>query len=118
MINSLNIGVPVWYTPVSEREVVGAPLRFKIKPLDGLQYLEVSSDSKADDEGNFLLTGSAYKLVAMYGIVSWENFYDNSGAEIVFSKDKIKLIPVTVLMELVSEILRASSLNGEQQKNS
>jgi hypothetical protein len=117
MIKSLNIGASFNYIPISEREDA-QPLTFKLKPLDGLQYLEISSDSKTDAEGNMYLTGSAYKLAAMYGIVTWNNFYDANGAEVKFSRNNIKSIPVNTLYELVGEILRASSLDGEQQKNS
>ncbi len=106
-INNLS---PDWFTPDSEKDET-MPTRFKIKPLDGEQYMSVMLETKTDPDGNLSLSSAGMNMALKYGLVGWENF------DTPFSKANFGKIPAIVLISIASEIVNRSTLGGEQEKN-
>lgn len=108
-ITALTGLAPEWYTPLQpEGDRV---TRFKLKPLNGLQNLEVSSEIGSGR------VGEAQKLALKYGLIDWENLDDENGRAISFSFDKIQLLPVDVLSDISVRIIRGSRLDENASKN-
>lgn len=101
--------VAEWYTPNqpdSERVT-----RFKLRPLNGLQNLEISAEIGAHR------VGEAQKLALRYGLVDWENLDDEHGRPVPFGLDKLVQLPVDVLSDLAIRIIRGSRLDDDARKN-
>jgi len=99
---------------ISEQEFVSEldekednPTRWKIKRLDGVQYIEVCRAGAVD-----------YNLAIMYGLVGWENFNDFDGNPVKYSAANIKRIPPLYLQDIGFEIMLKSELKGDARKNS
>lgn len=101
--------VPYWFTPTQEES--DSPTRFKLKPLDGFERLEVSAEVGARR------VASAQKLAVMYGLVDWENLQDQSGNQIKFSRENFRLLPVGVIAEIAVQVITSAKLSDEQKKN-
>jgi len=93
------------------------PTRFKLKPLDGQQYMGVMAEGNIDDDGMMSFSESTMKKTLKYGLIGWDNFTDAESKAIKFSRLNFGRLPVGVLTELFSEIIRMSSLNEEDSKN-
>lgn len=117
-IKATSVIKPDWYTPEDEKEEE-SPTRFKLKPLDGIQYMDVMSEVAKNLDGDIQITGRGLKLVVKWGVVGWENFVDpDTGKEIKYSPHNMQRVPPLVLSELVSEILERSEIGEDQTKNS
>lgn len=100
-----------WFTPEAEADNE-TPTRFKLKPLDGQQYMAVMLETKADEDGNLSLSSAGMNLALKHGLVGWENLGD-----VPFSKNSFGRIPALELIGIASEIVRRSTLAEEQVKN-
>lgn len=107
-----------WYTPEQDGDDAGKT-RFKIKPLDGLQYYELQTITRivqVDKVGNMLPNIEAVRLSLNYGLVDWENLNDANGEPIAYSADNVGLLPSDVLYALANEIAARSALSEDQKK--
>ena len=93
------------------------PTSFSLKPLNGMQYMEVIAELKTNGDGEASLTGEGLKLAIKYGLVGWKNFCDEDGANLKFNKLSVTFIPPTILAELASEIISRSEVGAEERKN-
>lgn len=100
---------PYWFTPTQEESET--PTRFKLKPLDGFETLEVSAEVGARR------VAAAQKLAVKYGLVDWENFCDESGNNIKFSRENFRLLPVGAIAEIAVQVINGATLDKEQKKN-
>lgn len=108
------------YVPLSEQdsEVDANELTsFDLKPLNGLEYMEVISELKTDSEGVSRLSGEGLKKSIRYGLVGWDNFNDEQGRKVKFNKFNVSKVPPLVLAELASEIINVSETGNEERKN-
>lgn len=101
--------VPEWFTPAQPES--DRPTRVKIRPLTGLENLEVS----AEIGGGRI--GDAQKIALRFGVVDWENVDDERGNPLPFSLENLKLLPVNVLSEIAIRIIRGSKMDDEKAKN-
>ena len=116
MLQAKNMS-PDWYTPESEEDEE-KPSKFKIKPLNGEQFMEVVADSETDRSGDIRLNGRGLKLALRYGIIDWENIEKENGIPLKFSVHNLKLLPMEVLSDLASEIVNRSAMEDDETKNS
>jgi len=93
------------------------PTRFKLKPMDGQQYMGVMADGNIDQDGLMSFSERTMKNTLRYGLVNWDNLHDAEGKAIKFSRLNFGRLPVGVLTELFSEIIRLSSLSEDDSKN-
>ena len=104
-----------WFTPESEKaaeEKGETPSKFKIKPLDGLTFLDAMSNGVIQADGSFIPNKAGRSILLNNGLVGWENI-----AGIEFSQDKIKQLPFDVLAEICGEIIVKSTLSDQDEKN-
>lgn len=116
-IKALDPMVPIWWTPESEAKSEN-PTRFRIKPLTGIQRIEVNTDTKMTGRG-LVISAAGIRTALRYGLVGWENF-NNADGPVVFSFDvdeNLAVLPEGVILKLVDRILTASSVSEEAKKN-
>jgi hypothetical protein len=81
---------------------------FKIKPLNGMQAMEVMHNLLRDEYGNFKVSAAGLKLALQYGLEGWDNLLDEQGNRIPFAKANVNKVPSNVLIEIASEIINRS----------
>jgi hypothetical protein len=107
---------PSWYTPDCEKDE-DVPTRFNLRPLDGLEYMEVISEVTKHDSGDFAITSKGMQKAIRSGVVGWENFKGSTGKDIKFSPHNLNKVPPLILQELAGEIIERSELGAEAEKN-
>lgn len=104
------------YIPEDDKDSEN-PTVFRLKPLNGMQYMEVMSEVKR--VGDFLrVSGDGLKLAIKYGLVGWKDFYDENGKDVKFNPHTVLRVPSDVLAELADKIISISRLEGTEIKNS
>ena len=115
-ITAISNLAPFDYVPELDRDSE-SPTTFKLKPLNGMQYMEVISELKSDG-GETRLSGKGMHLAINHGLVGWDNFSDDNGKAVKFNPANINKIPPIVLAELAGEIVSKSELGVTETKNS
>jgi len=105
------------YIPESQKNEVN-PAEFNLKPLSGLEYMEVMSEMFQAEDGSIRMPGSALRLAISYGLKGWKNFFDETGEDVPFSKPNVGRLPATVLSDLANKIISISELGVAERKNS
>ena len=105
-----------WYTPASEKDSE-KPARFKLKPLDGMQYVELCGEAKFTESGGMVPTRKATEIALKAALVDWENIDEANDRPLKFSPHNFKHLPAEILSELVNEILIRSTLTEDDSKN-
>ena len=106
------------YVPNSDRDA-DVKTVFKLRPLNGMQHMEVLREYVVDPDDKMKGSISARGLILAlkYGLAGWENFHDIAGAPIAFIPDHIGRIPPFTLHEIAIEILNRSDLGETDRKN-
>jgi len=94
---------------------------FILKGIDGRQALEFEDELLGEidiNSSNFntfkIKQGRITFLTCKCGIISWSNFFDETGEEIVYSPDKISSLRPELLHELCNAIGERSILTEEE----
>jgi hypothetical protein len=107
-----------WYTPTDQRgEDVEKVTRYKVKPLHGLQMMEVAANGETNRNGEFMPSHKGRLLLLQNGVKDWENVTDDAGNVFAFNLPRLKFLPTAHLVELTNEILQRSVLGAEAEKN-
>lgn len=114
-IQAVNQLAPDWYTPKSQEDE-STPTRFRLKPLDTEEYMELSLEVEVNSAGNLAVTGKGMRMALAFGLIGWENFTGEEGA-VPFKRANFGRIPLDVLSELAQAIISRSDVGGEQEKN-
>lgn len=93
------------------------PTKFRLRPLNGMQYMEVMSELIRNDDGQLRISGKGMKMALQYGLIGWSNFRDEDGNELKFNILNVEKIPPVILSELASEIISRSEIGEEERKN-
>ena len=112
-INALAPLVPTWFTP--EGQSTDAPTRFRVRPLSGAEYGDVSDHVSVQGERTYIANAGRERCL-QHALIGWENFVDASGP-LEFNAVNLARIPYLTRMALVAHIMEISSLSGEQVKN-
>lgn len=105
--------VPEWFIPESEKkELTLNSTKFKLKPLNGLDMLEILSEGRIQEDGTFHPNRTGRVLLLEKGLVGWENFGDDE-----FDIKKANTIPAQILAEICNEIVVRSNVNEQTEKN-
>jgi len=128
---ALNIRSPLapgWYTLESEYEndpETGEPkpkedaAQFLINGLNGYQIAEVQAYGFTDDQRHIRFNRTGILKALNYGLTDWRNV-NRDGKAAKFEKSMAKnmeLLDFGTMNELVGEILAASNLTEEEEKN-
>lgn len=83
-------------------------VRVEIKPLNGREYYAVLQNP-----------ADASRLACATAVTNWENFKDEEGKPVEFSKSKVlEFIPAKYIAIIGAKVLEVSTLDGKQVKNS
>jgi len=93
------------------------PTKFKLKAMDGQQYMGVMAEGNETPEGNITFSDRTMRFTLKHGLVGWSNFNDADGKEIKFSRLNFGRIPVGTLTEIFTEIINRSSPDEDDSKN-
>jgi len=105
---------PAMYTP-PDQEGNPDPTRFRLKPLDGMEYLEVMPHIVVKD-GFINYDGEGMVKLIRFGLVGWENFRDD-GEEIPFSPFNVRRLTPLRLQGIAREIANRSQLTEDEAGN-
>lgn len=122
-----------WFTPVDQRDaladpeldeseanpivVVKRPTRYKLKPLDGLQFMEIMTHGEHKLTGEFVPTHLGRVLTLRYTLKDWENL-DHKGKPDKFSIGALHHAPGHHLIECANHIIEVSAPDEGDPKNS
>ena len=113
-IKALTGLVPDWYTPESQREA-DEPARFKLKPLDAKEMVEVQ-DYHDPDKGQIKPEG-LYRALEL-SLTDWENVNDQNDRPLKCTRTNIKTLPIEIIAECGAEAINRSFLSEDDEKNS
>jgi len=111
-ITALTGLVPEWYMPDSEKES-DDPARFKLKPLDSKQMVEIQAFHQAT--GGISPEG-LYRSMEI-SILEWENVNDVNGKKLKCTRHNVKFIPVETIAEIGAHAISISFLSEDEEKN-
>jgi len=94
------------------------PTRYKIRPMNGMEHMDVLSITDLDENGHMRYKGPALKKVINYGLKGWENLLNSDGEEVKFSPAEINNLSPIDLHYIATEIINISELTGDERKNS
>lgn len=112
---------PVWWYPASEEDEE-VRTEFELTPFNQVDYFHFMSQGETK-----LVTGVGVGFVPnKHGVqfmldrcvTNWRNFLDADGGEIEFKPKNKQMIPVEVIKEIFSEVVRRSSISAELKKSS
>lgn len=111
-ITALTGIVPEWFTPESQKES-DEPARFKMKPLDSKQLVEIQSYHTP--EGAIAPAGlyRAFEIAVM----EWDNVNDQNGKALKCNRGNVKVIPIEIIAEAGAEVISISFLGAADEKN-
>lgn len=125
--------VAEWFTPVDQRDapedpdkrvtkknaivIVDRPTRYKLKPLDGLQFMEIMTHGEHTALGEFVPTHLGRVLTLRYTLKDWENL-DHNGKADKFSIAALHHVPGHHLIECANHIIEVSAPGADDAKNS
>lgn len=125
--------VPEWFTPVDQRGEledpeleesetnpiieVDRPTRYKLKPLDGLQFMEIMTHGEHTESGEFIPTHLGRVLTLRHTLKDWENL-DHKGKPDKFSIGALHHAPGHHLIECANHIIEVSAAMEDDSKNS
>ena len=95
-----------------------AAAEYTLKPLSGLEHMEVMAYAEMNDQGNIVYTGKSLRRAIAYGLKGWSNVFDSDGEELPFSQQNIDRLPPLDLHQIGNEIINRSQLTGAERKNS
>lgn len=132
--------VPEWFTPIDNRdpehspdelaefkaseeeppalEPVENPTRYLIRPLDGVQFMEVMTHGVHTPAGDFIPSHAGRLLVLKYCLKGWENLSDPDGSATEFSLPGMHKAPGHHLIECANHAIQISMPDAGDQKNS
>lgn len=115
-IKPINGLVPEWFTPTSQQGDDN-PTRVKIRPLDGMQHMEVMMHVDVAGSGDLFVDAKGMGLALKFGMVEWENFTDDKGLPIPCTPDNYGKLPSNDLAEIGRTIINRSNLTEDARKN-
>jgi hypothetical protein len=105
--------VPEWFTPTSQ-EGEDNPARFKVKPLDSKEMVEVQAFHTAEKGIGAQGLYHAFEI----SIIEWENVNDGQGKALKCTRTNVKAIPIDVIAEAGAHAISISFLSDDEIKNS
>lgn len=109
---------PFWFEPLDDDGNTQG-VKFQLKGLKALDLFDVNA-SAVHSEGTVKWTSASVRLGLRMGLVGWDGLLDKDGNPVPFEKSidaNIERLPWTVQSQLFGQILDASQLGVEQEKN-
>lgn len=107
---------PRWWMPESQKDDP-CPTEFKIQGLPQDVHADVEAELIVRDGMIQGVKGKGLTLALQYGLLDWKNFHDENDKPLMFTPANRRRIPSQLGALLVIQILAASTLSEEAQKN-
>lgn len=91
--------------------------RFKLKPLNQIDYYEAISNSVVLEDGTLIPNRMGLLTALKRGLVDWEGVADQNDRPLKFSSVNFQHIPAPVLSRIFGELLDRSDVDVKQEKN-
>ena len=111
-ITALTGLVPEWFTPDAEKES-DTPARFKVKPLDSKQMVEIQMFHK---ESGGISPEGLYRAMEI-SILEWENVFGVNEKPLKCTRHNVKVIPIEIIAEIGAHAISISFLSEDDEKN-
>lgn len=105
---------PSWFK--SERDKNG-DVEWLLKPLSGLEFMQVQAGASVSTEGYFVYSGQAIRDALRFGIQDWKGVVDPKAEPIVYSHLILDMIPQKHLHEVFNEIINRAFIRESEKKN-
>lgn len=109
---------PFWWTPDDQKDDP-KPARYKIRPLTGMQKIEINTDLKICPVG-LIISAAGVRNVLRHGLLGWENIEDANGADVPFSDNidtNLARLSDQELIAISNRILQASDIGADEKKD-
>ncbi|SBS29106.1 hypothetical protein MSP8886_01440 [Marinomonas spartinae] len=113
-INSESKIAPTWFK--SDRDESG-DVEWLLKPLSGLEFMQVQSGASINSEGHFTYSGQAMRDALRFAIQNWKGFFDAEGKPIEYSQHMLNLVKQKYLVEVFNEIINRAFIREYEEKN-
>lgn len=94
---------------------------FYLKPLSGIEFMEVAEDVKFDLDGNALISAKTCRVIMGYGLIGWRAYKDAKGVDIPFSasqRQNLARLELEDIKPITLAILEKSNLGAVDEKKS
>lgn len=115
-IRAIDPITPFWWMPDDQKDDP-KPVRYKIRPLTGMQRIEVNTEMKIGPLG-LIISAVGVRAVLRNGLLGWENVEDANGP-VNFTDNldaNLARLPETELIAISQRILAASGVEGDAKK--
>lgn len=113
-INQESKIAPTWFK--SSRDKSGQ-VEWLLKPLSGLEFMQVQASATVNADGHFVYSGPALRDALRFGILDWKGVQDEKGVPIKYNSYMLNNIPERYLTEVFNEIINRAFVNELEQKN-
>ena len=104
---------------VEETEADPESFKVLIKPLSGIEMIDMRTNVYEKPSGRMAFNGQGMKKALQMGLVDWLNLYDADGAEVLFSvENAYKRLAFDVLEAIAYQIIGRSSIPEDARKKS
>ena len=105
---------PIPYIPVADRGRKN-PTTFMVRPMTAPEYDAVMANVRSENPDHAAINRSILDT----NLTGWRNLRDQDGGEIEYPKEgqSSALLPPTLRVELVKEIMRISDIDKDELKN-
>ncbi|WP_111639993.1 hypothetical protein [Marinomonas shanghaiensis] len=106
--------VPTWFeSDLDEKRDV----KWLLKPLSGLEFMQVQSGASINAAGNFTYSGQAMRDALHFSIQDWAGFNDKSGNPMRYGRHRLGFAKQKYLTEVFNEIMNRAFIREYEEKN-
>ncbi len=106
---------PTWFKSTKDKS---GEVEWLLKPLSGLEFMQVQSGASVNSEGNFCYSWSSIQAALKFAIKDFKGFSDKNGTPLEYGFYILDSLPSEVLMEVHSEIMNRAYIREYERKNS
>lgn len=113
-INQESKVAPTWFK--SGRDESGQ-VEWLLKPLSGLEFMQVQSGASVSAEGYFVYNGQSIRDALRLGIQGWKGVVDEKGEPLIYNHFMLDMVPQKYLNEVFNEIINRAFISETDRKN-
>lgn len=106
---------PTWFK--SNQDKTGE-VEWLLKPLSGLEFMQVQSGASINGEGNFVYSWPSIQAALKFAIKDFKGFTDSKGEPLEYGFYLLDALPSNLLIEVHREIMDRAYIREYERKNS
>ncbi|RDL44689.1 hypothetical protein DN730_09905 [Marinomonas piezotolerans] len=108
--------VPTWYQSKLDKN---DPIEWLLKPLTGMEFMQVQSGARMTEEGGIVYSAQAQRDAMRFAIRDWKGVqHEQTSEPIEYSYYLLETLPSQYLIEVFREIADRAMLREYERKNS